>query len=1291
MNTSRNQSSLAARLQRHFRRASPIAAAFAATLISLPGAAVDIPNTPLQSGASFPAPNIMFILDDSGSMDFTYMPDALASVGGDNNVRNAAYPHNPMAYNPAVTYKAWIKADNTRYTTGTTYTSAWGDISNLSSSTNLSSSAQYFYIAKTGATPLTSLSSYWRYEIVSGGSDIRKGEYGTAVVTVTTPADVNLAGYNPFNVPETTTNVGGSNDVELKYDITVPTPAAGHSWESMVVTLTGGTHGDNGSHNNNNGDGANLYVHTASDVRVNNYTCRSIGGGNDESCTIDSPDPVGGNHYWIGINRASSFGGVQLRVVFKYKYNYTTNRCDGDDVTGSAWINCVSELPSTRNLTDEKNNYATWYSYHRSRLKVAKAGASEAFSQIGTNARMGFDTIWNDPDAHDDSVATNATPVYPIPVGSDGGLFRNTTTPTVSNNRTTWFNYLHGAVGDNGTPLKGALQRAGRYFTDSANTGPWGPAAQISCRQAFAILTTDGYWNNNAGYTAIGDADSDTSTSESVNPTIPNPSGSNYKYAPINPYKDNVSPTRLDTLADVAMYYWKRDLMSTLTNDVPASAADPAYWQHMVTFGISIGLQGNLNPSTDLPSITNGSVKWTNPLDAEDDDRIDDLWHASVNGHGSFVAATSPAAFAQALLDALSLIAARRGSGSNVATNSTSFQDNTRVFQARYLTGNWTGELAAYAATSAGVAAEPSWQASQGIPAYGSRKVFTWNGTAGAAFPTATQLTTLDQSARPLSSVNGTDNANYIKGQSTKERRFDGGTLRSRTVTIRSGGADIVAGTPMGDIVNSSPIYVSELSTIFVGANDGMLHAINAATGAEHFAYIPAGINMTALGGLSDPQYAHGYFVDGPIAVSTTKQTPGHNYLVGALGRGGKGVYGLEVKTPASFAATDVLWERTTGANMGYVLGEPLVVTLNDGSKGVIVSNGINSTNGKAVLFILNIATGAIIKEIDTGVAGDNGLFAPRGWDNDNNGTVDYVYAGDLKGNLWKFDLTSNLTTNWQIALSGNPLFVAKDASNVRQPITAGLALALEPLSGRRWVFLATGRFLSTTDMSDMSVQSTYGIIDDGLADVDSRTGVAAFGELEKRSILVASQIRLDTDGDGDTNQLPAGTDNLFRDVRGFQPNATLPAGKKGWFIDMVKPPTPTAEGERTVSNPRVFGTVLVTASLIPPTNNTCDAGGNGYINALDAFTGTSLTQAFFNANLTKTGGAANFADDTLTSGSDTVAIGSVDLGLGMPTLPTLIDQLLVAGGSTGTLGSISINPQGNGSRRLSWREILKD
>jgi hypothetical protein len=276
------------------------------------------------------------------------------------------------------------------------------------------------------------------------------------------------------------------------------------------------------------------------------------------------------------------------------------------------------------------------------------------------------------------------------------------------------------------------------------------------------------------------------------------------------------------------------------------------------------------------------------------------------------------------------------------------------------------------------------------------RKVFTWNGTSGVNFPTATQTATLARTGG-LAPVTGADNANYIKGTTTLERRF-GGELRNRASLL-------------GDIVNSSPAYSADTSTLYVGANDGMLHAFDATTGAERFAYVPGGIDFTNLATLSDPQYVHRYFVDGPVVASSFAQTPGKNYLVGALGRGGKGLYGLDVTTPASFAAGNALWEvNDAGGDMGMVVGEPLVVTLNDtaNTKAVVVSNGFNSTNGHSVLFLINIATGAIIKKFDTGVGGDNGMSAPLGLDTDRSGTLDYVYAGDRKGNLWKFDVTGN-------------------------------------------------------------------------------------------------------------------------------------------------------------------------------------------------------------------------------------------------------------------------------------------
>ena len=1252
------------------RRFASMLVVCVSALLTLPAAlAVSFSNVPLQSGSAYPPADLMLVIDDSGSMAGDKMPDNPAAVSP-VDISDLAYPRNGLSYNPNTTYKPWIKADGTRQTGGTSYTSVSDSDTNVAtavtstSTTSLANTLQIYYAPKlldASGNPSGDMSNsgnYYYYQIVNGTDVQRSSTYGATVRTTVSPPDQYPSGFPKTGLSATTGTYGAFVQT---YSFTLPAGV-----DTLDIATSGGSESKNG---------VDLYVRRGSAPTTGTYDCRSNGSNNNEDCSFNSPTADTWYVYLRdGSGSGNQYSGVRLDITFSYNSYYTTNRCDGDTTktSGNTWINCTSNLPnSSRTLAQELTNYATWYSYYRTRIKMAKGGISEAFSQIGTNVRVGFNTIHN------------ASPMN-IPVGTDNGLFRDLTTPTATTNRTTFYNRIYAAVASGYTPNRTGLARAGQYYQNATSAGPWGPetgSSQISCRQAFTIMTTDGYWNNNSDsssiLTAIGDDDSIAGSA------ITSADGTQtYTYAPTNPYKDNQTAKAYTssgtitqkTLADVAMYYWKNDLVPTLANNVPASATDPAFWQHMVTFGVSLGADGTLNPTTDLPAITAGSKKWpavTSSSSGGDGTNIDDLWHATVNGRGSFVVATDPTKFAEALQNALSLIAARRGSASNVATNSTSFQSDTRVFQARYWSGRWTGELAAYSATSAGVATEPVWQASQLIPT--TRTILTWNdaGTGGATFPTPNQLTALDQSSRPLTPVSSANNAAYIKGTATLETR-NGGTLRDRQIVVRSGGVDVISPTVLGDIADSTPIFVQELQTLFVGSNDGMLHAFDAVTGVEKFAYVPGGIDLTQLKTLSDPAYTHSYFVDGPVSVSTTKQTPGHNYLVGALGRGGKGVFGLEVSTPSAFTTSNVLWESSkTDIHMGNVLGEPLVVTLNDGSKGVVVSNGINSTNGDAELYILNIATGAVLSRLDTGVGSDNGLFAPRGWDKDGNGTVDYVYAGDLKGNLWKFDLTGSTTASWKVALAGSPLFVAKDASNNRQPITAGLALALEPITGKRWVFIGTGQFLNASDVGNTNVQSMYGVVDDDTAAVTGRTS-AGDGDLQKRSIIAI------------------GTE-ANKSVRAFEAASDLNIAAKGWYVDLLTPPSATAEGERIVSNPRVFGTVLVTASLIPPTDNTCDAGGSGYINALNAFTGASLDAAFFNVNANSTAGVQNFSDDVLTVGGVTVPVGSVDLGLGMPTLPTLIDKLLVAGGSTGAIGYVTINPQNAGARRISWREIRKD
>ena len=883
---------------------------------------------------------------------------------------------------------------------------------------------------------------------------------------------------------------------------------------------------------------------------------------------------------------------------------------------------------TTRTVAEEYANYANWYSYHRTRAKVAKAGASYAFNDLSENVRVGFDTIWE-------------RNTYDIPVNQDQGLFRDNGGGFSYTNRSTWFSRMLNAGASNGTPLRRALTRAGDYFEQTSSSGPWGPAAaagQLSCRQNFTILTTDGYWNTDSGPSG-GDG--------VAGPLHTSTSGATYQYPPSRPYQDNAT----GTLADVAMNYWKNDLRPDLVNNVPSSTANPAFWQHMVTFGISIGLQGTLDPNTAVlqpganNDLTDGGLSWPNPLDAEDDHRIDDLFHAAVNSRGTFVAASNPEQFTQGLRAALATIVERTGSSSNVSANSASVQSDTRLFQASFVSGRWTGELVAYPVDATGVqTASPIWRGSQGIPAAASRKVFTWGGASGAAFPTTAQNTAL-----------GAQKAAYIRGVRTNEQQ-NGGTLRDRPHLL-------------GDIVNSSPFYVKDTGTVYVGSNAGMLHAFKAegaGQGTELFAYVPGNLNLNKLKQVPDLDYTHYHFVDGPITVSDRNETPGKNYLVGALGRGGKGVFGLDVTNPATFGTANVKWDHDASdhGKMGNVLGRPVISRLDNGDVGAIVANGPNSTGNTAVLYVLDVTDGDVIAEIDTGVgsaANPNGLMSPTAWDYDADGDVDYVYAGDLLGNLWRFDLTGN-ANSWDNASNRMVLFTARDAGNKRQPITGAPTVGLNPADYSLWVFFGTGRYLNQLDIinadgsRNTDVQTWYGLKEEGAA-------IAGRAALQQRSILAAGSI------DG-------------KPVRVFQPASALSPTAKGWYVDLLTPPSGTREGERMISDPLLISSTLIGSSIIPNTDP-CEFGGRGYVYQLNAFTGASSAQPLFDIDRD-----GQYADDTLTVNGQPIPVGGIDLGIAMPSNPTVVGTRLVVGGSTGLIGDINIDlSQIQG--RISWREIV--
>ncbi|WP_374604452.1 PilC/PilY family type IV pilus protein [Arenimonas sp.] len=1270
-------------------RRLPVALAAAlATLLASPVSTVfaqSFPQYPLQTGGGVAEPNIMFILDDSGSMANEVMASPDVSqicrrqgqncASPRNDITDLSYVGNIVHYNPSTTYKPWLTASGSQTSGGTSFDAVYGsfniagpgfangesdtvDLGNSGScqtysygpiaednplrspDTQVCGGVQVFHVPKdptsTSLIYLRNSANYYRYELhrVNG-----------TLYTVRSELQSNggLGALIPTSPPVSTTYTASTNSNNNRNF----TLLAGGT---ISVTTSGGT------------GNARLRIFNP----ANNSVCNSNNNGNVESCTVT---PTAAGNYRVELY--NTFANVNVIV----EVSAPQVRIGCGTTSGWAWGNCTLDaLPNaSRNKAEEFVNYSTWFSYHRTGMKAAKAGATEAFNDLGDNVRVGYRSIWN-----------RSNLAIPVNDGNSG-LFEGSA-------RQNWFSSLLGAKGDGYTPLRGALQSTGEYFSDNTSANnPYGPETgedMLACRQNFAILTTDGYWRTEQEYFDGGDVGDQDGTA-GVNLTNPKTGVTVNSYAVDHPFRDG-STNRLDTLADVAMKYWKNDLVD-LENYVPTSQSNPAFWQHMVTFGISIGLKGTVDQTSvaqvmddGRPRVGGNAVDWPNPMTTTvDARRIDDLLHAAVNGRGEFIAATNAEAFSQALTSVLGKIQARLASGSNVATNSTTFQDDTRMYQATYYSELWDGDLTAFDVTAlGGISPTAAWSVSDEAKDAGddfvNRTILTWEGGDGELFPTSTQEDDLARTSGDAP-ISGANNALYIRGDQTWEmsggKTSDGFVLRNRVDLI-------------GDIINSSPFYVKESNSIYIGANDGMLHGIDAADGEVLFSYIPAGISMAELATRSDPNYEHRFFVDGPIAVSGFSASPGQNILVGTLGRGGKGAYALDVTDPDDMDEDLVLWDHTgtTDADMGYVLGVPLVLKGNNGDVLAIVPNGIDSENGDSVLYIYNAETGAQLKKLSTGVTSGNGLSSPRAADTNNDGKVDYVYAGDLLGNIWKFDVTDDDPANWAIAHGGLPLFTATTTGGVAQPITGGLALARDE-DDTIWISFGTGRLISNGDLEDTSVQTMYGITDgdDVIADRD---------ELTERQIPyfgTSAIVRELPDDEVPEDEQDADEDDITVSVRGFESFSVLPSGSRGWAVDLDNP---SGLGERVISGSRIYGSAVWISSVVPSAGEGCEPGGNGWLNALNVFTGTS-------PEASSGGGSSSFFDldgdgtgDVVGTGDAATGVGSVNLGVGMPTESRQVDELVLVCGSTGSCASVETPPPPPGTggepARLNWRELVE-
>lgn len=501
------------------------------------------------------------------------------------------------------------------------------------------------------------------------------------------------------------------------------------------------------------------------------------------------------------------------------------------------------------------------------------------------------------------------------------------------------------------------------------------------------------------------------------------------------------------------------------------------------------------------------------------------------------------------------------------------------------------------------------------------------------------------------------------------------------------------------------------LPMIYVGGNDGMLHGFSAKDGTEKLAYVPHGV-VQNLSQLTVSSYVHRYYVDGsPLSGDVnlgSDTTPNwHTYLVGTLGAGGRGYFVLDITKPGpadsssslpapasnfteANAASLVVLDKTAApasdavppskpadpnadADIGHIVGSPVVAEsnmqralqvtrTNDGRWAYITGNGYNSVNERPVLLIQYLDGDKSLKKISTSDAAcpstikpnGNGLSTPQFLDVNGDGIPDFVYAGDLCGNMWKFDISNSSGTvntssiadanNWGVSFNGDPLFTAtysaSSGSSVRQPITSPPVFRPNRTVGGLMVAFGTGQNLTEGDRTDTSVQTVYSILDSTRYTIDS-TGANAGKVRANTSTAVSGRSVLQAQTvDGGTGAGTAGaaasagrsfwTLTTQAVTYACDASSTGCTAQKGWYMDLPvagervttsfdffdggntleiiseKPASgsATASGEEVCAPQpqaaRPFRTLINIASGMPAKPPIMDVNGDGAYNASD-------------------------------------------------------------------------------------------
>lgn len=905
----------------------------------------------------------------------------------------------------------------------------------------------------------------------------------------------------------------------------------------------------------------------------------------------------------------------------------------------------------------EKKNFAIWYSFYRNRNLATRTAANLAFYTMPNNVRLTWGAL-NSCNIGQGWTSNNCN--------------NNKMDRFTGQHRVNFFKWLDTFPASGGTPLHRAMHRAGEFVKSDTDD-------KSVCRASYHVLMTDGMWNSRANSKSDADSTSkalpdgkqytgaiapywDGQTLGSTSDTLADSAFYYWSNDLRSDLDDDIAPYMPIKTADPLKDYWD-----------PRN--NPATWQHMVNFTVGLGLSTSLtrndaptwdttfdNPTfakiDELKNLGTNGLAWPG-VTQNSASTIYDLWHAAVNSRGEFFSAESPDALVQAFQQILERISGRSTTGSSPAVNSGVGDDGTGyAYQASYAADqNWAGNLTATMKSLdalGNLSITQIWSAKEKLDAkaINSRNIkmaepgdsdlvdFKWSNLSDDQKDDLNRDPDRGDNEDSL----GSERLSFLRG----DRAQEGSKFRERMSVL-------------GDMVNSKPItvrgaryltgqanriegsdskyeeFVAEhkgrAPMVYVGANDGMLHGFNANTGDEMFAFVPSAVfkNLHKLTGTGYGEATHQFFVDGsPVVADVFINDKWRTVLVGTLGAGGKGMFALDVTDPA---AITLLWEfnkdklETEDVKLGYTYSQPTIARLHNGKWAAVMGNGYaaaGSENGKASLLIIDMETGDLTKNIvvEGAVGTPNGMSTPKLADINADGIADYAYAGDLQGNMWRFDLApdngdannpflrkvaprAGETVEFQASFAGNPLFVVKDSDGNRQPITAAPSIVRHPTGNGYIIVAGTGRFYAEGDQNGLadSKQSIYGIWDPTTKKPRS-TGKSGFPFPAATRASLEEQVMesaLTSVKNGKEARLLSSKPVPWAEIDPATDVWSTADKKAGWYFDLV------LDKEMIVADMMQFGQTLFFQSLVPNTNP-CRAGVDNWSYAINPTTGGRTT-----------------------------------------------------------------------------------